>query len=180
MEFLKEHLGEELYNQVAEKLNNTTMKLADLSSGEYVAKGKYEAEVGKNKTLTQNIEELTGKVKTFDGVDLEALKNEAITWQEKYNADMAKLKLDNGIEKALISTKARNMKAVKAMLDLEAIKLDGETITGIDEQLTALRESDGYLFDLEQPKQTTGIKIDNSFTKEDDKSLRSAFGLSND
>ena len=52
MEFLKEILGEELYKQFEEKINahngdeankDKQIKLANLSSGEYVGKGKYDA-----------------------------------------------------------------------------------------------------------------------------------------
>lgn len=172
MEFLKEHLGEELYMQVAESLKDKGLKLADLSTGDYVSKGKYEAELNKNKTLTQNMTELTDKVKTYEGVDLEALKQQAITWEDKYNADMAKIKLETGIEKALIGAKARNMKAVKAMLNMDNIALDGDTVTGLEEQLSGLLKTDTYLFnvaDEQQTRQTTGVKglkPANTLTKE--------------
>lgn len=172
MEFLKEHLGEELYMQVVESLKDKGLKLADLSTGDYVAKGKYEAELNKNKTLTQNMTELTDKVKTYEGVDLEALKQQAITWEDKYNADMAKIKLETGIEKALIGAKARNMKAVKAMLNMDNIALDGDTVTGLEEQLSGLLKTDTYLFnvaDEQQTRQTTGVKglkPANTLTKE--------------
>ena len=52
MEFLKEILGEELFNQVAEKINahngneanrEKQIKIANLGGGEYVGKGKYDA-----------------------------------------------------------------------------------------------------------------------------------------
>jgi DNA repair exonuclease SbcCD ATPase subunit len=41
MDFLKEHLGEELYKEVAEKLKDKGLKLGDLSSGNYIAKEKH-------------------------------------------------------------------------------------------------------------------------------------------
>jgi hypothetical protein len=41
MEFLKEHLGEELYKEVAEKLKDKGIKVADLSGGNYIAKEKH-------------------------------------------------------------------------------------------------------------------------------------------
>ena len=43
MEFLKEYLGDELYSQVEAKLkDNDKVKLANLASGEYVSKSKYD------------------------------------------------------------------------------------------------------------------------------------------
>jgi hypothetical protein len=41
MDFLKEHLGEELYKEVVEKLKDKGIKVADLSSGNYIAKEKH-------------------------------------------------------------------------------------------------------------------------------------------
>jgi hypothetical protein len=44
MEFLKEALGDELYNQVAAKLKgNDKIKLANLADGGYVGKEKFDA-----------------------------------------------------------------------------------------------------------------------------------------
>lgn len=44
MDFLKEVLGEELYQEVANKLaGNDKIKLANLANGEYVSKDKYSA-----------------------------------------------------------------------------------------------------------------------------------------
>lgn len=52
MDFLKEILGEELFNQVAEKINahngneankDNQIKIGNLGKGEYVGKGKYDA-----------------------------------------------------------------------------------------------------------------------------------------
>jgi hypothetical protein len=43
IEVLKDHLSEETYSAVAEELKDKDLKLADLSTGEYVSKGKYEA-----------------------------------------------------------------------------------------------------------------------------------------
>ena len=42
MEFLKTVLGDELYAQVETKLKGFNVKLADLSSGAYVSKPKYD------------------------------------------------------------------------------------------------------------------------------------------
>ena len=53
IEVLKDHLSEETYSAVAEELKDKDIKLADLSSGEYVSKGKYEAlETQLNNTQT--------------------------------------------------------------------------------------------------------------------------------
>lgn len=71
-----------------------------------------------------------------------ANKKAAEEWQAKF----AQMQLDFAIEKALTAANARNTKAVKALLDLEKVKLDGENLLGLDEQLKTLKKSDPYLF----------------------------------
>ena len=67
---------------------------------------------------------------------------------------MAKLKLDNAVEIALSGAKAKNGKAVKAMLDMSKVKMgeDGK-LSGFDEQIEALKKSDGYMFDVQEQAQ---------------------------
>ncbi len=67
MEFLKEHLGEELYGQVAEALTGTKVQLADLSEGSYVPKADMEA-IEKAKS------ELQEKLDALKDVDAEKLQ----------------------------------------------------------------------------------------------------------
>ena len=175
MEFLKEHLGEELYSQVAEALKDKSLKLADLSTGEYTSKAKHDAELKKAK---ESIKELTDRVANFDGVDVEALKSAATTWETKYNEDMQKTTLNYEIEKALICTKAKNQKAVRSLLDNEKITFADGKVAGLQEQLEALRESDSYLFEIEQEKKATGVKHTNEPPQQtNDDPIRKAMGL---
>jgi hypothetical protein len=51
------------------------------------------------------------------------------------------------LDSALSGAKVKNVKAVKALLESEKIKLDGENLTGLEEQLAALKTSDSYLFE---------------------------------
>ena len=71
---------------------------------------------------------------------------------EEHAAALQKVHYDNALEKALSGAKARNRKALTALLDLDKVKLDGETLSGLDEQLKALKETDSYLFEVEEPK----------------------------
>jgi len=59
---------------------------------------------------------------------------------------MAQMQLDIAIEKALTAAKAKNPKAVKALLDLEKVKLDGDKLLGLEDQLKTIQQSDPYLF----------------------------------
>lgn len=74
MEFLKEVLGEELYNQVSAAVNtynekpenkDKQVKLANLSSGQYVDKNKYETSVAEKENLEGQIETLNKTIKSL-------------------------------------------------------------------------------------------------------------------
>lgn len=70
---------------------------------------------------------------------------------EQYEAKIKQMGIENAITLALTNAKAKNAKAVRALLDLENAELDGETVKGLDKQIEKLKESDAYLFDGEKP-----------------------------
>lgn len=109
------------------------------------------------------LNELSDKVKDSEELtaEINRLKDEnkiaTEELQDKLDTQAFEFKLD----KALTGAKVRNPKAVKALLDTESIKLDGDKLLNLDDQLEALKESDAYLFKQEQqnepkPNFTTG------------------------
>ena len=97
------------------------------------------AETQKVTAANNTIKQLQDAVKKFDGVDVEKLKGDLAALQQKYNADTAKLRLDNALDVAIIGAKGRSTKAVKAFLDYGKLKLkDDGTIDGLD--LEALKK----------------------------------------
>lgn len=82
--------------------------------------------------------------------EIEKLQGENATTKSDYESKLQQQAYDHALEKALTDAKAKNPKAVKALLDKESIKLDGDKLLGLDEQLKTLSESDGYLFDDKQ------------------------------
>lgn len=107
MEFLKEVLGEELYKQVETALNahngnpdnkEKQIKLANLSTGQYVDKGKYDTAVTEKGNLEEQIKTLNGTIKTLkeDNKDNETLQTTItnlqaeLTKQQKANAEISK------------------------------------------------------------------------------------------
>ena len=159
MEKLKALFGTEAltFEQLEEKLkDNKEVKLANLASGGYVDKRKIDDEVAKLTTANDTIKGLRETVAKFDGVDVEKLKKDAQDWETKYNTDLAAVKLDSAVSMALVEAKAKNPKLARAALDMSVIKLDGEKLLGLSEQLDALKKSDAYLFDVEEGSGGTG------------------------
>lgn len=161
MDKLKALFGSEAltFEQLEEKLKgNKEVKLANLAAGGYVDKKKHDDAVQELSTANNTIKDLQATVAKFDGVDVDGLKQQAAQLEEKYNKDTAALKLDSAVNLALVQAKVKNPKLAKAALDMSIIKLDGENLLGLTEQVEALKESDGYLFDTGEP--AGGAKVD--------------------
>ena len=68
--------------------------------------------------------------------------------QEAHKATITQMKRDSAIESALTSAKARNTKAVRALLDEGKLVLnDDGTLSGIKEQIEAVKKDNAFLFD---------------------------------
>lgn len=77
---------------------------------------------------------------------IETLQLENQKANEKYQADIKQLQISNIVERELMGAGAKNLKAVKALLNLDNAELDGESIKGLADQIKGLQKSDGFLF----------------------------------
>lgn len=95
---------------------------------------------GDNDTLKQQI------------ADLQAENAKA---KETHESEMNQLKIDFAVEKALTGANAKNIKAVKALLDLDDAKLDKDgNVKGLSEQIEKLVTADDTKFLFEEAQQT--------------------------
>ena len=63
------------------------------------------------------------------------------------------MKIDAAVDKSLLTAKAKNTKAIKALLELADAEVgDDGVVKGLDEQIKKLKESDAYLFEPDKPK----------------------------
>ena len=109
------------------------------------AKKKLETDIQERDKQLEELKKSVGSNEELKK-QIEALQAENKKAAEQWQAKMAQMQLDFAVERALDSAKARNPKAVKALLDMEKVKLDGEQLLGLDDQLRAIKESDPYLF----------------------------------
>lgn len=156
MEFLKEHLGDELYSQVEAKLKgNKNVKLANLASGEYVSKSKYDDKEEELKTANKQLENLSETVKEFEGEDIEELKKQLTDSQTKYDEDIgalqATMKKLAAVDTWLDAHPSKHRNLLKSQFDLSKIEIDKDgSMKGLDEQGTAIAETYKDMFITEQ------------------------------
>ena len=134
----------------------------------FVPKNKYEEALEENKKIKASVterdkqlEELkkAGEGNTALQKQIEALQKQNAEQVKVHEAEMKKLKLDNAIELALSVSGARNTKAVKSLLNSEKLKLgeDGK-VTGLDEQINAIKTSDSYMFKDSKQTEFKGLQ----------------------
>lgn len=102
-------------------------------------------------TAQQTIKDLEDAAKKFEGTDPEQLKQDLANLQKKYDEDLTANKRNSALDLALVQAKARDLKAAKALLNMEEIKLDGDKLLGFDSQLEALKKDKAWLFEGEEP-----------------------------
>lgn len=103
----------------------------------------YDDQLAEIKKSAGDNEELKNQIKDLQDANKKTAKD--------YQNKLAEQQKEFRIESALRDANAKNPKAVKALLDLEKVSVDGDNVIGLDDQLKNLQESEGYLFGDKQP-----------------------------
>lgn len=109
--------------------------------------------------LKKQLTDANVMIEGFKKLDVDGIKAAADEWKTKAEQaqaeaaqQIASLKFDHALESALVGAKAKNTKAVRALLNTEQLKLQEDgSIFGLEEQLKKVKESSDYLFDGNQP-----------------------------
>nr|WP_319488483.1 phage scaffolding protein [uncultured Caproiciproducens sp.] len=148
LEWLKTVLGDAYSEDIDSKVS------AEIGKG-FVSRTDFNTANEAKKSLEGQIAERDKQIKGFEKLsgDNEALKAQLTSVQEAnktakadYESNLKKVTLDSRVETALLGAKAKNTKAVRALLDESKISLDGENVLGLNEQVAALQKDASYLF----------------------------------
>lgn len=155
LDWLKTILGEAYSDEIDKKVSE------EIGKG-FVARADFNAVNAEKKQLTDSLKERDTQLNALKEStgDITALKEQISKLQEDNAAqakshaeELKKLRVDAAVESALVSSKAKNGRAVKALLNLEKAELaeDG-TVKGLAEQIKALAEGadTGFLFEAEK------------------------------
>ena len=179
MEFLKEILGEELYKQVSEKITSFNaldenkekqIKIGNLGTGEYVGKGKYDADIaniqalldGKTTELdtannlisdlkksNKGNEDLQGKITNYE--------SQVVSLQE----ELQKTKIEGAVKVALLEAKANDIDYMTFKLKEKGeLELDENgKIKGWEEKISSLKTQFPTQFEVHQEKKLMNINF---------------------
>lgn len=150
---------------------DTAKKCADASAEElktYIPKVRFDEVNNDKKKLELDVRDRDSQLETLKNStgDVEELKKQIETLQadnkakdEKHAAELKQLKVDAAVEAALSGARAKNTKAVRALLEIDMdkikVKEDG-TLEGLtlDDQIKKLQgaEDSKFLFDTQAKK----------------------------
>lgn len=174
MDAIKKLFGDEPINfeNFSKLVTEKKIKLVDLSAGNYVSKDKFIAVETKSNELETQLQKRDSdieKIKSEAG-DNETLKLQITELQEsnkniteETTKKVKDLKIESAIELSIASarpTDTNAQKSIKNLIDRDIVKIDEEgDLVGMDDQLSKLKESSPYFFEVEgesEPKNTDG------------------------
>lgn len=112
----------------------------------------------KAESLETQVNDANTEIQKFKDMDIDGIKKAADDWKEtaekaKADADkqISQMKFDYALSAALTGAKAKNAKAVKALLNMDGLKFNDGKIVGLDEQLAQIKADNDYLFESDEP-----------------------------
>lgn len=127
LEAFKGYIPPERFNEV----NEAKKRAEELVSEREKQIESLKKSAGDNEALKAQIEKLQGENKAA---------------KEKYESDLKTLRINNAIDAALTASGAKNLKAARALLNMDEITLDGENVKGIESQIKKLIADEGSSF----------------------------------
>lgn len=79
------------FDQLAAKLDEGKVKIADLGTGAYVSKEKFDAKETELTGVRKQLEEANASIQSYKDMDIEGIKKAAADWEKKYTDDTAAL-----------------------------------------------------------------------------------------
>lgn len=159
---LKEKLGEDSFAGIEEAAKEIEI---DLAEQKFIPYNRFKEVNEQAKDYKSQIDErekqlneLQEKFKDNDELlnQINTLKESNEKTKVEYESKIKQRDLDYTIETLSLKNGVKNAKAFKALLDLENI---GDDYSKLDEQVKAIKESDPYLFNIEeeQPPKKAGF-----------------------
>jgi len=115
------------------------------------------------KTLQGQLEQANTQIESFKGLDIEGIKKASDDYKKQYEdtktkaeKDIADIKFNHDLESMARDYKAKNVKAVLALLDKEALKGSSNRDSDLKTAFEGLNTSDGYLFGSDEANGTGG------------------------
>ncbi len=157
---LNELIGETIFKTLEADVQAKYKDIDFVNSTEYVPKERFsQVNEEKNeykKQIGERDKQLSGlqaKVKDNEALtnEIAALKATNETAKTEYESKITKIQQDTIINNALKGSKAKDIKILRSLIDADKIKINGEEVVGLNEQIEAIKKEKDYLFEKEVP-----------------------------
>lgn len=186
--WLKEEISKEEFkpDEVVEKFKKELPK-------SFIPKGQYNE-------LSSKVEELEGQITERDNQlkelqekssgneelerKLEELQEKNKKTQEEYEQKLQETKLNHALEKKIESLNPKkddegsnelSKKAIKSLLDLDIVKLEGDEVKGLDDQLESIKTKASYLLENDDQEEKGPRFSTGEHKGKDEKDLKDQF-----
>lgn len=157
---IKDIIGEEAYKALPDDKKKELDKqdFEDVSEGKFIPKDRFDQVNGQVKEYKkqvgerdQQITDLKDEFKDAKGLKekVEELEGKNKTITDDYEKKLSDISFNNALEKSLSSFNVKDKKLIMALIDKDKLKVDGESIIGLKEQIEPLQKSHEYLFNTE-------------------------------
>ena len=109
-------------------------------------------------SLATQLQTAKDGLKAFEGVDVKDLQGQITKLQQDladkdtaHKTELANMAFDRALEGAITNAKGKNVKAIKALLDVDTLKASKNQEADIKTALEGLQKDSGYLFDTGNP-----------------------------
>ena len=107
-------------------------------------------------TIKQQLDDARTTIKGFEDQDIDGIRKSVQDWEKKYNdavtahqQELADRDFRQKLEGAITGSKGKNVKAITALLEVDALKASKNQEADIKAALEGLKKDSGYLFDGE-------------------------------
>lgn len=147
LEWLKTILGDSYTVDIDKKIS------AEIGKG-FVAKADFNAANEAKKAAEARLTEANKTIAGYKDMNIDAIRQSADDWQAKAeqaqkdaDARVAAVQFDARLEGAIGKRRGRSAKAIKALLDVDALRSSKDQDKDIGAALDALQKDNGYLFE---------------------------------
>lgn len=178
LEWLKEILGESYTEEIDKKVSGEIGRA-------FVAKADFDGKNTELKAARAQLAEANRTIEGFKALDVDGVRRQAEEWKKKAEqakqdaADqVAAVQFDARLDTAITKARGRSTKAIRALLDLDALRASRDQDRDIGAALEQLAKDSGYLFDTDAvPPPYAGGTGGGLPAGDPDAALRAAFGL---
>lgn len=105
-------------------------------------------------TLKEQLAAANKTIEEFKGMDIDGVKKAAEEWKQKAQqaeneakAKIADMEFESALKEAVSSVKGRNSNAIRALLDVDALKASKNQAEDIKKALEEMKKTNDYLFE---------------------------------